>query len=521
MDSIELEIFKGLLSAIPEEMGIVLRRSSFSANIKERLDFSCALFDSQARMIAQAAHIPVHLGAMPLSVQACLEDLELSPGDVAILNDPFRGGTHLPDITLVSPIFFEGELQGFAANRAHHADVGGITPGSMPISTDVHQEGILIPPSKLVADGKLNEELWSRIMSEVRTPAERAGDLRAQMAANQIGLQRTLALMQRYSPAVIHEAAVELLDYSERLTRELLSDLPDGTYHFSDQMDDDGVSPEPAEIKISITIAAGKAVVDFAGTSEQRRGSINAVYAITLSAVHYVFRCLLSSEVPNNSGSMEPIEVLAPEGSLVNALPPAAVAGGNVETSQRIVDVLLGALSRVLPEQIPAASQGTMNNLTIGGWDAERERNFAYYETIAGGAGASPQSPGANAIHTHMTNTLNTPVEAIEYAYPLRVTRYEIRANSGGEGRFAGGDGVVREIELLSEAEVTILSDRRRFEPYGLGGGMNGSVGRNTLIIGDEREQLPGKFSRKLASGDRIRIETPGGGGHGQRPGSA
>lgn len=515
MDAIELEIFKGLLSAIPAEMGIVLRRSSFSANIKERLDFSCALFDSQARMIAQAAHIPVHLGAMPLSVQACLEDLELVPGDVAILNDPFRGGTHLPDITLVSPIFFEGELHGFAGNRAHHADVGGITPGSMPISTDVNQEGILIPPSKLVAGGELNEELWSRIMREVRTPDERAGDLRAQMAANHIGLQRTLALVQRYSPTVVQEAANELLDYSERLTRELLSDLPDGTYRFSDQMDDDGISPEPAEIKVSITIESGKALVDFAGTSEQRRGSINAVFAITVSAAHYVFRCLLSSEVPNNSGSMEPIEVLAPKGSLVNALPPAAVAGGNVETSQRIVDVLLGALSRVLPDQIPAASQGTMNNLTIGGWDKERERDFAYYETIAGGAGAAPQSPGANAIHTHMTNTLNTPVEAIEYAYPLRVTRYEIRANSGGEGRFAGGDGVVREIELLSEAEVTILSDRRRFEPYGLGGGQNGSVGRNTLIIGDEREQLPGKFSRKLAKGDRIRIETPGGGGHG------
>jgi len=516
MDAIELEIFKGLLTAIPQEMGIVLRRSSFSANIKERLDFSCALFDSDARMIAQAAHIPVHLGAMPLSVQACLEELELVPGDVAILNDPFRGGTHLPDITLVSPIFFEGELHGFAANRAHHADVGGITPGSMPISTDVHQEGILIPPTKLVLGGELNDELWSHIMSEVRTPGERAGDLRAQLAANHIGLQRTLDLIQRYGPAVVHEAAVELLDYSERLTRELLTDLPDGTYQFSDQMDDDGVSPEPAEIKVSITIEAGKALVDFAGTAEQRRGSINAVYAITLSAVHYVFRCLLSSEVPNNSGSMEPIEVLAPKGSLLNALAPAAVAGGNVETSQRIVDVLLGALSRVLPDKIPAASQGTMNNLTIGGWDAERDRPFAYYETIAGGAGASPQRVGANAIHTHMTNTLNTPVEAIEYAYPLRVTRYEVRANSGGEGRFAGGDGVVRESELLSEAEVTILSDRRRFEPYGLDGGKNGSVGRNNLITSDEREQLPGKFSRKLASGDRIRIETPGGGGHGK-----
>ena len=521
MDVIELEIFKGLLSAIPEEMGIVLRRSSFSTNIKERLDFSCALFDSDARMIAQAAHIPVHLGAMPLSVQACIEDLELVPGDVAILNDPFRGGTHLPDITLVSPIFCEGELRGFAANRAHHADVGGITPGSMPISTDVSQEGILIPPSKLVVGGELNDELWSRIMSEVRTPSERAGDLHAQLAANHIGLQRTLALMQRYSPTVVHEAAVELLDYSERLTRELLTELPDGTYHFSDQMDDDGVSSEPAEIKVSITMEAGRARVDFAGSSEQRRGSINAVYAIAVSAVYYVFRCLLGSQVPNNSGSMVPIEVLAPKGSLVNALPPAAVAGGNVETSQRIVDVLLGALLQVFPDRIPAASQGTMNNLTIGGWDAERQRPFAYYETIAGGAGATSQHPGANAIHTHMTNTLNTPVEAIEYAYPLRVTRYEVRANSGGEGRFAGGDGVVREIELLSEAELTILSDRRRFEPYGLDGGENGSVGCNTLITGKEREQLPGKISRKLAHGDRIRIETPGGGGHGQQSGSA
>jgi N-methylhydantoinase B len=515
MDAIELEIFKGLLSAIPEEMGITLRRSSFSANIKERLDFSCALFDSQSRMIAQAAHIPVHLGAMPLSVQACIEELEFRPGDVAILNDPFRGGTHLPDITFVSPIFLDGDLLGFAANRAHHADVGGITPGSMPVSTDVHQEGILIPPSKLVLGGELNDELWRRIMSEVRTPEERAGDLRAQLAANNIGVHRTLELMQRYGLQAVHEAVAELLDYSERLTRELLTELPAGTYRFSDQMDDDGVTSDPAVIKVAITIDSGKAQVDFAGTSEQRQGSINAVYAIALSAVYYVFRCLLSSDVPSNSGSMEPIEVLAPKGSLVNASSPAAVAGGNVETSQRIVDVLLGALSQVFPDQIPAASQGTMNNLTIGGWDPERERAFAYYETIAGGAGATPHQAGASAIHTHMTNTLNTPIEAIEYEYPFLVTRFEIRANSGGEGRFAGGDGIVREIELLSEAEVTILSDRRRFEPYGLDGGQNGSIGRNTLLTGDERKQLPGKFTRKLARGDRVQIATPGGGGHG------
>jgi N-methylhydantoinase B len=515
MDAIELEIFKGLLSAIPEEMGIALRRSSFSANIKERLDFSCALFDSQSRMIAQAAHIPVHLGAMPLSVQACREELEFQPGDVAILNDPFRGGTHLPDITLVSPIFLDGDLLGFAANRAHHADVGGIAPGSMPISTDVHQEGILIPPSKLVISGELNDELWTRIMSAVRTPTERAGDLNAQLAANSIGVQRILELMQRYSPLVIHEAVKELLEYSERLTRELLTELPVGTYQFSDQMDDDGVSSDPALITVAITIDSGKAQVDFAGTSEQRRGSINAVYSIALSAVYYVFRCLLSSDVPSNSGSMEPIEVLAPEGSLVNASSPAAVAGGNVETSQRIVDVLLGALSQVFSDRIPAASQGTMNNLTIGGWDPQRERPFAYYETIAGGAGATPQRAGASAIHTHMTNTLNTPIEAIEYEYPFLMKGYSVRSNSGGAGRYVGGDGIVREIELLSDAEVTILSDRRRFAPYGLGGGHEGKAGRNLLLGDEEWEELPGKSNRKLTRGDRIRIETPGGGGHG------
>ncbi|MFQ5921548.1 MAG: hydantoinase B/oxoprolinase family protein [Anaerolineales bacterium] len=516
MDGIELEIFKGLLSAIPEEMGVALRRSSFSANIKERLDFSCALFDREAQMIAQAAHIPVHLGAMPLSVQACMDELELEPGDVAILNDPFRGGTHLPDITLVSPIFLGGELFGFTANRAHHADVGGITPGSMPISTDVYQEGLLIPPSKLVVGGELNEELWARIMAEVRTPDERSGDLRAQLAANHIGILRALELMKKYDPDLVRTATAALLEYSERLTRELLIDLPAGTYHFSDQMDDDGISPESAVIEVAITIENGNAVVDFAGTSRQRQGSINAVRAIAVSAVYYVFRCLLRSEVPNNSGSMRPIKVLTPEGSLVNAIPPASVAGGNVETSQRIVDVLLGALAQVLPDRIPAASQGTMNNLTIGGRDPVRDRPFAYYETIAGGAGASPQRPGANAIHTHMTNTLNTPIEAIEYEYPLRVTRYAVRANSGGEGKFAGGDGIVREIELLSQAEVTILSDRRRFPPYGLAEGKDGQVGRNTLAREDSEEEVPGKISQQMKQGERIRIETPGGGGHGE-----
>ena len=519
MDAIELEIFKGLFTAIPEEMGITLRRSSFSPNIKERLDFSCAVFDAQARMIAQAAHIPLHLGAMPLSVQACVHALDFQRGDIAILNDPYRGGTHLPDITLVSPIFADNDEQpfAFAANRAHRADVGGITAGSMPLSTDISQEGLLIPPSKIVIEGHINEDLWERIMSAVRTPEERAGDLRAQIAANELGVVRTHTLLEQYGRAQTEDAAAALLHYSERMTRELLAGLPDGEYRFADQMDDDGISSEPAEIRVAVAIRGDGAEVDFTGTSPQRQGSINAVYAITMSAVFYVFRCLLSLEVPSNSGCMAPIKIVAPEGSLVNAKPPAAVAAGNVETSQRIVDVLLGALAQASPKRVPAASQGTMNNLTIGGLDPERARPFAYYETIAGGAGAMPGRCGTSAIHTHMTNTLNTPIEALEYAYPLRVTRYEIRKDSGGIGKSAGGDGIVREIELLADAEVTILSDRRRYPPYGLDGGKEGEPGRNQIRRDEQSQDLPGKVSRQLKSGDRIRIETPGGGGHGTK----
>ena len=521
IDAIELEIFKGLFSAIPEEMGITLRRSSFSANIKERLDFSCALFDAQARMIAQAAHIPVHLGSMPLSVQACVDALQFQPGDVAIVNDPYHGGTHLPDITLVSPVFLSGGARPFAfvASRAHHADVGGISPGSMPISTELSQEGIIIPPSKLHLGGKLNQELWEQIRSAVRTPDERAGDLRAQLAANAIGVGRTLELVEKYSPHTVERASEALLQYSERATRGLLAEIPDGTYRFQDRLDDDGIDPEPAEIQVSVTISGDRALVDFTGTAPQRRGSINAVYAVTVSAVYYVFRCLLDLDVPSNSGCMAPITVVAPEGSLVNARSPAAVAAGNVETSQRIVDVLLGALAQACPDRVPAASQGTMNNLTIGGWDAERGKPFVYYETIAGGMGARPGSDGVSAVQTHMTNTLNTPVEALEFAYPLQVRCYEIREGTGGAGRFRGGDGIVREIELLSDAEVTILSDRRRFGPYGLAGGKPGRVGANQVQRGATPEELPGKVHLRVAAGERIRIETPGGGGHGPESG--
>jgi N-methylhydantoinase B len=527
-DPIRLEIFKHLFSSIAEEMGMVLRRTGYSPNIKERRDFSCALFDAQGQMIAQAAHIPVHLGAMPLSVQASIQTFTFTPGDVVILNDPYHGGTHLPDITLVTPIFLPSpqstlkgggqgeELIGFAANRAHHSDVGGISPGSMPLAQELYQEGVIIPPLKLAAGGRINQALFDLLLANVRTPEERAGDLWAQMAANRKGVERLKELIARYSLNEVQHYMQGLLDYAERMTRRLIADMPDGVYHFSDQMDDDGIDPEPAEIAVEVTIRGDEVVVDFSGTSPQRRGSINAVYAITLSATYYVFRSLIGLDIPSNSGCLAPIRVIAPEGSLVNARPPAPVAGGNVETSQRITDVLLGALAQAYPERVPAASQGTMNNLTIGGWDAARNQPYAYYETIGGGMGARPGKDGADAIHTHMTNTLNTPTEALEYAYPFRVKQYSIRRGSGGKGRYRGGNGIRRDIEVLHNATVTLLTDRRKYPPYGLVGGEPGQTGQNLLIRDGKEAELAGKVSLNVKAGDVISIQTPGGGGYGQ-----
>lgn len=514
---IRLEIFKHLFASVAEEMGVVLRRTGHSPNIKERRDFSCAVFDAAGQMVAQAAHIPVHLGAMPLSVQAAVEALDFAPGDVAILNDPYRGGTHLPDITLVTPVFLPDKARPFAfvASRAHHADVGGVSPGSMPIATELIQEGIVIPPLKLVEGGRVNQGLLDLLLANVRTPEERRGDLRAQLAANATGVRRLLELVARYGSSEVHAQMEALLAYAERLTRRLLAGLPPGVYRFQDHLDDDGVDPEPVLIAVTIAVEGETATVDFTGTSPQRRGSVNAVYAITLSAVLYAFRCLLGEDVPTNSGCLRPIRVIAPEGTVVNARPPAAVAGGNVETSQRITDVLLGALAQAAPDRVPAASQGTMNNLTIGGWDPRHGRPFTYYETIGGGMGARPGRDGADAIHTHMTNTLNTPVEALEYAYPLRVQRYEVRRGSGGAGRWRGGDGIRRDIELLADAQVTILSERRVFAPYGLAGGQPGQPGRNALLRSGVEQALPGKVTLPARAGDVVRIETPGGGGWG------
>jgi 5-oxoprolinase (ATP-hydrolysing) len=530
---VRLEIFKHLLASIAEEMGVVLKKASYSPNIKERRDYSCAVFDRHGQMIAQAAHIPVHLGSMPLSVAAAVQTFStpaggLQEGDLIILNDPFRGGTHLPDITLVTPVFLPGpseadgkELFGFVASRAHHADVGGMSAGSMPVAREIYQEGLVIPPLKLFERGQLNQAVMDLILANVRTPQERLGDLWAQIAANQRGATRLQEMALKYGAQEVSFYMEELLSYTERMTRRLLSDLPDGDYAFSDALDDDGISDDPVNIRVLVSIRGDEARVDFSGSAAQCKGSVNAVYAITLSAVFYVFRCLLGLDAPNNAGCLRPVEVVAPPGTVVNALAPAAVAAGNVETSQRIVDVLLGALAQACPERIPAASQGTMNNLTIGGQDARQPgaaRPYTYYETVGGGMGARPNGPGPSALHSHMTNTLNTPVEALEYAYPLQVVCYEIRQGSGGSGKFHGGDGIRRDIQVLgqdSEAQVTLITDRRRGRPYGLAGGQAGQAGQNLLLRDGIETLLPGKGSVYLKGGDILSLRTPGGGGYG------
>lgn len=523
-DPIQLEVFKHRFAAIAEEMGAVLQKTSYSPNIKERRDFSCALFNPAGRMIAQAAHIPVHLGSMPLSVKAAINHFSesLGPGDMIILNDPFHGGTHLPDITLVSPIFHEAFGTGgstlpigFVASRAHHSDVGGISPGSMPVSREIFQEGLIIPPVKLVENGIINQDIYNLILANVRTPVERAGDLMAQIAANHRGCERFNNMIEDFGLPVIHHYMDELLAYTERLVRNLLAKHQDGVYTYKDYLDNDGVSDEPVLIQALLSIQGDSAIIDFSGSAPQCVGSVNAVYAITLSAVYYVFRCLLGVDVPNNDGCLEPIEVIAPSGSVVNAVHPAAVAGGNVETSQRIVDVLLGALAQAFPDRIPSASQGTMNNLTIGG--IFNNHTFTYYETIGGGMGAMPGKDGPSGVHSHMTNTLNTPIEALEYGYPLRIMHYGLRQGTGGDGKYRGGDGIRRDILVLENSEVNILSDRRKTKPYGLEGGEDGACGENVIIREGKRISLPGKGRFELKAGDILSIRTPGGGGYGEK----
>jgi N-methylhydantoinase B len=519
-DPTRLEIFKGLFHSVAEEMGAALRRSAFSPNIKERRDYSCAVFDARGEALAMGDHMPVHLGSMPRSVAAALEALELGPGDIALLNDPYAGGTHLPDLTMVMPVYMAGARRPmfYVANRAHHADIGGSRAGSMSLSREIFEEGLRIPPVKIFEGGRAAEGVMKMLLANVRTPREREGDLTAQVAACRTGERRLAEIVTRHGYSETARYARELLDYSEEIMRGMLRTIPRGTYRAADYLDDDGFGSGPLKISVAVRMRGPSAEVDFTGSAPECAGSVNAVAAITESAVFYVFRCLLEEQVPATAGLMRPIRVIAPEGTIVNARPPRAVAGGNVETSQRIVDTLLRALSRALPGKIPAASQGTMNNLTFGGRDTRPGRGdaaFAYYETIAGGMGAGPAHDGGSGVHTHMTNSLNTPVEVLESSYPVRVKRYGLRRGSGGGGKHRGGDGIVREIELLADAQVSLLSDRRTIAPYGLAGGGAGKRGKNEIIVRGRKKNPPSKCSFDVPSGGVIRVETPGGGGWG------
>jgi N-methylhydantoinase B len=518
-DPIRLEIFKSLFHSVAEEMGAALRRTAFSPNIKERRDYSCAVFDAAGNVLAMGDHMPVHLGSMPMSVEAAIRELRLGRGDAALLNDPYRGGTHLPDLTMVMPVFVAGRREPcfYVANRAHHADIGGSQAGSMGLSREVFQEGLIIPPVKILRGGEVVREVLEMLLGNVRTAREREGDLSAQIASCRIGERRLAEIVAKYGRGEVGRYARHLLDYSERMMRSVLREIPDGEYRAADFLDDDGITPRPLRIAVAIRVRGAGAQVDFSGSAPQCAGSVNAVAAIAHSAVFYVFRCLLEEEVPATSGLMRPIRVILPEASIVNARRPAAVAGGNVETSQRIVDTLLLALSRALPRRIPAASQGTMNNLTFGGADPRSGELFAYYETIAGGMGARPGREGISGIHTHMTNSLNSPVEVLEHAYPVRVRRYALRAGSGGAGRWRGGDGLIREIELLADAHVGLLCDRRKTRPYGLAGGRPGRAGRNLLITPRGARLLPAKCGFYARAGSVLRIESPGGGGWGKK----
>jgi N-methylhydantoinase B/oxoprolinase/acetone carboxylase alpha subunit len=517
MSAIELELFRQMLGSIADEMGIVLRKTAYSSNIKERRDYSCAVYDPSGATVAMGEHMPVHLGAMPLSVEHARQAFRFEPGDVVVLNDPFRGGTHLPDITAVSGVFLSGDKHPsfYVANRAHHADVGGMSPGSMPLAREIFQEGLRIPPVRLMRKGELQSEMWSLILANVRTPAEREGDLLAQLMSLRRGEERLRWLASRYGRRVVLRNMQRLQSYSEKMMRASLRDLPDGRYRFEDFLDDDGVSGKPVRIAVEIRIEADQVTVDFTGSDPQTAGPVNANLAIVIAATGYVFRCLLREQVPFTAGLLRPIHVIVPPGLVVSAEMPAAMAAGNVETSQRITDVLLGALAQVAPGQIPAASSGTMNNLSFGGFDSSRRRPFAYYETIAGGMGAGPEHAGQSATHTHMTNSWNTPVEALEHQMPMRVREYSIRRESGGSGARRGGDGIVREWEFLDPAKVTLLSDRRKRGPYGLQGGSPGAPGTNAIIRRGKRIEVPAKTEFHAERGDVFRIETPGGGGHG------
>ncbi len=520
-DAVSLALFRGLFAACAEEMGATLMRAAHSPNITERLDHSCAVFDARARLVAQAAHIPVHLGSMPRAVEAALRLAPFGRGDAVLLNDPYDGGTHLPDLTIVSPVFLgRGRTPSFfVASRAHHADVGGAAPGSLPIAREVYEEGLRIPPVFLRRAGRDDPGILAMLLANVRTPHERRADLAAQLGAQVTGARRLEELAARGGARELERAATALLDATERHARALLARLPRGTFRFEDALDDDGLGNGPLPIRVALTIGGGSVRADFTGTAPQAAGPVNAVRAVTTAATLYVVRCVLRADIAVNDGLLRAIDVVAPFPSLVNPALPGAVGAGNVETSQRIVDTVLGAFARALPDRVPAASSGTMNNVLIGGHDPRRNRAFAYYETLGGGHGGGPAGPGESAMQVHMTNTRNTPVESLEHAYPLRVRSLRVRRGSGGRGRNPGGDGIERTVELLVPARVTVIAERRVRGPYGLQGGEPGAPGRTLVREGRRTRRMPGKFTVDLPAGSDLTVASPGGGGWGRKRG--
>ncbi len=510
MNPIELSLFSARINAICDEMGAVLRRTAFSPNIKDRLDFSCAIFDRQGQLCAQAAHIPVHLGSMAFAMESIISTVEWNEGDMLILNDPFKGGTHLPDITVIAPVFTNKQLCGFVTNRAHHADAGCDTPGSMPLSTNINEEGLIIPPTKIVRQGELIETTVLSLLEKSRDPTAERGDFIAQISANTSGLKRLRQLIEKLGVITWELALVALNNYAEKLSLSRLEQLPEGSFNFTDYMDDDGQGQYKIPITVNLTCSGHDKelviTVDFAGTADQVHGNINCPLSVTAAAVYYVFYCLMPKNTPACAGCFRPIRLIVPAKSLLNAAYPAAVVAGNVETSTRIVDVMLGALAQAIPDQIPAASHGSMNNIAMGA------QNWAYYETLGGGMGANPRSQGLDAVQTHMTNTLNTPIEVLEMTYPLRISRYAIRQGSAGNGSNAGGEGLIRTYHFLEAATVSLLTERRLRSTWGLQGACSGLIGENRL----NKKTLPAKVELDVKLGDEISISTPGGGGWGK-----
>lgn len=510
MNIIELKLFASRVIAICEEMGLVLRRAAFSPNIKDRLDFSCALFGADGQLFAQADHMPVHLGSMAFAMSSVVKEREWQTGDMLVLNDPYLGGTHLPDVTLIAPVFgTEGiGLLGFVVNRAHHANIGCDTPGSMPVSSSLEEEGIIIPPTLLLRAGNLQP--GTELLPGVDN-GELIGDFAAQAGANRVGVLRLQQLVENVGLDTYIHGMQQLNSYAERIATNTIGLLKPGLYHFEDYLDDDGCGTTNISLKVSLNINANRVEVDLSDSADSVRGNLNCPESVVAAAAYYCFRCLMSDEAPACEGLFHNINIKTRLGSIVNAQRPAAVAAGNVETSTRIVDLIFGALAQAVPEQIPAASQGTMNNVAMGHIDHSTGKRWDYYETVAGGLGGGPTQAGLSGVHSHMTNTLNTPIESLEMHYPLRVRRYAIRRSSGGAGRHPGGDGIIREYEFLQPTRLSLLSERRSFAPWGLLGGGEGKRGSNLL----NGKILPGKCTVDMCVGDRLTIQSPGGGGWG------